>query len=201
MAEIESQPVEYLPVSSTLLNDPTTGEQVVVITIRPVPPNWFSVNLALSLARAGRLLADLQNLLIPFTLLIGVLLAATVGCGGRVEVESATWNSPASETKATTGEKARTTVEIDVLRTRPQEFVAKADSPAAKVPEPRPSPKPVAPADKPINISGNTFVFNYRAGDVTYRSDVHVHLHEPPPMVVQERITIRHEVEIKPPPR
>jgi hypothetical protein len=196
MAEIETQPIEYLAVSETLLNDPTTGEQVVVITIRPVPPNWFSVNLALSTAQAGRLLADLQNLLIPFGLVVGVLLAATVGCGAKVEVESATWNSPSSEPKATTGEKARTMVEVDLLQTRPPEVVAKADPPAAKMPEPPPPPKPVALEVKPINISGNTFVLNYRAGDVTYRSDVHVHLHEPPR--VEERIVIHREVETKP---
>jgi hypothetical protein len=70
MAEIESQPIEYLAAAETLLNDPTTGEQVVVITIRPDPPHWFAVNLALSTAQAGRLLYDLQNLLIPFGLLV-----------------------------------------------------------------------------------------------------------------------------------
>ena len=70
MAEIESQPVEYLAASEALLNDPTTGEPAIIITIRPDPPNWFSVNLALSTAQAGRLLADLQNLLIPFGLLV-----------------------------------------------------------------------------------------------------------------------------------
>lgn len=70
MEEIESQPVEYLGVSEGLLNDPATGEPVIVITIRPDPPNWFPVSLALSAAQAGRLMSDLQNLLIPFVLLV-----------------------------------------------------------------------------------------------------------------------------------
>jgi hypothetical protein len=70
MAIFPSQPVEYLAAAEALLNDPTTGEQVVILTIRPDPPNWFAVNLALSTAQAGRLLADLQNLLIPFGLMV-----------------------------------------------------------------------------------------------------------------------------------
>jgi len=84
------QMVELLAVwpAEALLNDPTNGEPVVILTIRPDPSNWFSVNLALTTAQAGRLMADLQNLLIPFGLLVAILLAATVGCSAKVEVES-----------------------------------------------------------------------------------------------------------------
>ena len=96
MAEMQSQPVEYLAVSEALLNDPTVEEKIIILTIGPDPPNWFSVNLALSTAQAGRLLADLQNLLIPFGLLVAVLLAATVGCSAEVEVGRTDWSSPAS---------------------------------------------------------------------------------------------------------
>ena len=50
---------------------------------------------------------------------------------------------------------------------------------------------------KPIDISGNTFVLNYQAGDI-YNE---IHIHEPPPSKIQERITIHREVEKKPPRR
>jgi hypothetical protein len=150
---MQSQPVEYLAVSEALLNDPTTGEPVVVITIRPDPPNWFSVNLALSTAQAGRLLADLQNLLIPFVLLVAALLAATVGCSEKVEVESATWNSPASEPTTTTGEKAKTAIQLDLLQSRPSEPATSATSTILNVSggdihigeAPEPADKPALP--------------------------------------------------------
>jgi hypothetical protein len=187
VAEIPTQPVEFLAVSQVTCGDPT-GEPAVVLTIRLDPMVSFEpVNLALSEAQAGRLLADLMNLLIPFALLIGVLLVATVGCSGRVEVESAKWAS-------SSGEKARTTVEANLLQSRPPETVAKAD-PAAKMLESPPPPKPVPSEVKPINISGNTFVLNIRGGDTHVQTIVQIQ--EPPPRV-QERIVIRREVETKP---
>jgi hypothetical protein len=54
-----------------------------------------------------------------------------------------------------------------------------------------PPPKPVPSEVKPINISGNTFVFNYRGGDTN--TEIHVSLHEPPK--VEERIVTHPEVE------
>jgi hypothetical protein len=56
------------------------------------------------------------------------------------------------------------------------------------------APDPFIP---PINISNNSFVFNYRGGDVY--TETHIHIHEPPK--VQERVTIRREVETRPPRR
>jgi hypothetical protein len=123
---------------------PTKGEEAVVITIRPDPPNWFSVNLALSTAQAGRLLADLQNLLIPFGLLVGVLLAATVGCSAKVEVESAKWS-------ATKGEKAKTAIHLDLLQSRSQE----------------PSQKPVPPTI--INVGSGDIHFMRHRNPATNR--------------------------------
>jgi hypothetical protein len=43
MAIFPSQPVEYLAAAEALLNDPVHGEPAIIITIRPDPPNWFSV--------------------------------------------------------------------------------------------------------------------------------------------------------------
>jgi multisubunit Na+/H+ antiporter MnhC subunit len=400
VAEIQSHLVEYLAVDEGLLGDPTTGEPVVLLTIRPEPLVSFeSVNLAIPMSQAGRLFADLTNLLMPFVLLVS-LLAATLGCSARVQVERTSTaekantaiqlsllqsrsSPPPSAPKPTTiinvgsgsvhvGEvpaqvqpsRPRTTLNtkigspstysahgslaflgyvavcslvgaavvlmlatvgrktggplvpilgllvaaavilqalpqaesgfqvipqlpwqcsgffsalasilgwagillaaliaatrcldapkifsgmvlfvmginllvslgsglagtevasvsprspataekktaapVDLLHTRPPEVVTKTDPPAVKTPpppiQPPPSPpsppKPVAPAAKPINLSGNTFVLNYQAGDVTYRSETHIHLHEPPK--VQERIVIQREVEKKPPRR
>jgi hypothetical protein len=73
VAEIPSQSVEYLSVNEGLLGDPTIGEPVVIITIRPDPQESFEVvNLAIPRTQADRLLADLMDLLLPFVLLVGV---------------------------------------------------------------------------------------------------------------------------------
>jgi hypothetical protein len=198
VAEIPSQSVEYLSVNQGLLGDPAIGEPVVIITIRPEPLESFEVvNLAIPMPQAQRLLADLTNLLMPFVLLLG-LLAATIGCGARVDVGSKRWGSAS-------GEIAKTAVEVVLLQPRPPEAVIKTDPPAAKTPKrpiqpPSSPPKSVPPEVKPINFSGNTFVFNYRAGDVTYRSESHIHVHEPPPRV-QERVIVHREVEPRPPRR
>lgn len=70
MAEIPSQFVEYLAVAEARLGDPINGEEVVILTIRPDPEASFEVvNLAFPRAQAHRLLADLQNLLLPFVVL------------------------------------------------------------------------------------------------------------------------------------
>ncbi|MGA2958781.1 MAG: hypothetical protein ABSF48_24055 [Thermodesulfobacteriota bacterium] len=82
-----------------------------------------------------------------------VLLAATIGCSTKVEVESANWTalaSVSSASDATTSEKARTAIQLDVLQTRPS--------------EPLPSPKPAT--------SGNTVVIQVNGGDI--------HVHERP---------------------
>jgi hypothetical protein len=78
------------------------------------------------------------------------LLAATVGCSARVKVESETWDRTL---EASTGERARTAVEVDVLQPRPA------------VPSPNP------PSSKPAT-SGSTTLINLGDGDV--------HVHQPP---------------------
>ena len=79
-----------------------------------------------------------------------VLALAAAGCSARVETESENWGaSPASispEWQVSTGEKARTAVEVDLLQTRPS--------------EPSP-PKPTS--------SANTVILNLGDGDI------HVH--------------------------
>ena len=115
------------------------------------------------------------------------LLATAAGCGARVDLESANWAS-------SSGETARTAVEVDLLRTRVSEPVAQATEPP---------PKPVASEEKLVIGSGNTFVFNYRAGDVTYHNEthihIHIHVHEPLLPKVEERIVVQREVQIERP--
>ena len=56
------QLVELLGVAEAVAND----QPVIVITIRPDPPNFWSHNIAITKDQAWRLARDLENLLIPF---------------------------------------------------------------------------------------------------------------------------------------
>lgn len=174
------QLVELLAVTEAVANN----EPVIVITIRPDPPNFFPHNIALTKAQAWRLARDLENLLVPFVLLLVVLLSAS-GC--RARVDSAKWDS-------SSGETARAAVEVDLLRSSPTKPVAKTEAT-------EPPPKPAAPADKPVHVAGNTIVVNIRGGDVTYHNETHLHIHEPPVLKVEERIVVQREVEKEPPRR
>jgi len=119
------QPLEYLGLAEGVVSSPPNERPVVAITMWPDPPNWWWSAI----------------------LLLCGLLAATIGCSGRVEVESSKWAAPppaSSASNATTGEKARTAIQLDLLQTRPS--------------EPPPSPKPTS--------SANTVILNVGSGDV-----------------------------------
>ncbi len=181
---IPTQPVEYLAVSEGLLGHPTTGQPVVIVTIRPDPPSFLVVNLALPIDQAWRLARDIENLLIPFAFLLAIPLMT--GCGLRADVESAKWSSSSAE-------RARTSVEVDVLH--PQR-----PKPVAETRTTEPQPEPVAVEEKPVIGSGNTTVIiNYRGGDTHYETHTHVHVHEAPPPCVEERVTARREIQVEPP--
>jgi hypothetical protein len=172
------QLVELLGVAEAVVND----EPVIVITIRPDPPNFWPHNIALTKDQAWRLATDLGSLLLPFVLLLSLL--TMTGCGTKVEVESANWDS-------SSGERTRTQAEVDVLRPEP---VAEPKA------EERPS-KPAAAEEQPFNISGNTIVLNIRGGDTYRHSETHVHLDAPPVPKVEERIVIQREIRAEPPRR
>lgn len=181
-----TQPIEYLAVSEGLLGHPTSGKPVIILSIRPDPPNFLVVNLALSLDQAWRLARDIENLLIPFVLLLGILL--TTGCGAKVEVESAKW-SPSW------GEKATTSVEVDLLRSQRPE---RGEETKAKEPQPEPNPAD----EKPVIGSGNTTVIiNYRGGDKHYHNETHVHVHEAAVPKVDERVIVHREIQVEQPRR
>ena len=176
------QIVELLGVAEAVAND----EPVVVITIRPDPPNFFPHNLALTMAQAWRLMIDLQNVMIPFVLLVSFLLATTAGCGARVDLESANWDS-------SSGETARAAVEVDLLRTQRPETVAQATAPP---------PKPAVSEEKLVIGSGNTtIILNYRGGDTHIQYETHIHVHESPVPKAEERTAAQQEVQIEPPRR
>jgi hypothetical protein len=177
------QLVELLTVTEAVAND----QPVIVITIRPDPPNFVPHNIALTKAQAWRLARDLENLLVPFVLLVSLFLATTAGCGARVELESAKWDS-------SSGETARAAVEVDLLRSQPTKPVAKTE--ATELP-----PKPAVPADKPAHVAGNTIIVNIRGGDVTYNNETHIHVCERPASKVEGRIVVYPEIQAEPPRR
>lgn len=174
------QLVELLGVAEAVAND----QPVIVITIRPDPPNFWPHNIALTKDQAWRLVTDLGSILLPFVLLVSITM--TIGCGATVDLESANWDS-------SSGQVARTAVEVDLLRPQPPEPVT-----IAKSTEP---PKPVAAEEMPVNISGNTIILNIRGGDAYYHSETHIHLDAPPVPKAEEPIVIRREVRVEPPRR
>lgn len=120
----------------------------------------------------------------PYSVIPLVLLAAcllTAGCSARVEHE----RTNGSETEASMTsiiEVDRTTVQLDFQPRPPQPTLPT-----------EPPPKPAAPPVSPLTISGNTFVFNYQAGDTYYHSETDVRIQQSPPPGVEERIVIRTE--------
>jgi hypothetical protein len=119
-----------------------------------------------------------------------VLLAclASAGCSARVEVER-TSDTDATATEATTTEFQRTTVEVDFQPRSPQPVIQREPPPVTVTPEPQPT-----------TVTNNTLIFNYQGGDVTYRSEVHLHVSGPPRQSVEETVVIRREVQLEPRP-
>jgi hypothetical protein len=175
---VPTQPVQYLAASEGLLGHPTTGEPIIILSLRPNPPSFFVVNIAVTKEQAWRLFADLQNILVPFVLLMSVLTAT--GCGTRVEVESAKWGS-------TSGERARTQVEADLLRPQRPELVAELEQKQSAV----------EAKEKSVIGSGNTIVIlNFCGGDT--HNETHIHVQKAAPQRIEERVTIRREVQVEP---
>jgi hypothetical protein len=113
------------------------------------------------------------------------LLVSLGGDSGGTEVASVSSKSQVAVAEG------KATAFVEAPQTRPPE----------PVPTPKPAeppPRPVAPEVRPITISNNSLVFNYRAGDI--HNETHIHIHEPPPKV-QERVVIHREVGTKPPRR
>lgn len=176
---VPTQPVEYLAVSEGLLGHPTTGEPIIILSLRPNPPSFFVVNIAVTKEQAWRLFADLQNVLVPFVLLV---ITTAAGCGARVEVESESWES-------SSGERARTHVEVDLLRTQRSELVAEHE-------EKKPA---VAAEEKSVVGSSNTtIIVNCRGGDVTHHNETNVHINQVAPQRIEERVTVRREDYVEP---
>jgi hypothetical protein len=167
------QPIELLGVTEGVADE----QPVIVISIRPDPPNWRPHSFALSKRQATRLLTDLGSLLhVPVVLLLGCVVAG--GCSARIENSTGT-----TTTGTSTTEDHRTRVELDF-----QPRTARPQPPL----EPPPPPRSASSEAKSLTISGNTVIFNIRGGDTHYHSDTHVHIDEQPQ--VRERIVIRREV-------
>ncbi len=182
-----SQLVELLGISQATGWPPST-EEVVIITVRPHSNSFHPHNIALKKAQAVRLLKDLESLLkVPVVVLMACLALVASGCSARVEVEQGN-KADSTASEAHTTEIRRATVDVDLhLRSR--------------TPQPVPS-TPIASEPNPVTITGNSVVLNYRAGDVTYHSDTHIHVHEPAQRhieEVEETVVIRREVHSVPP--
>lgn len=199
MSHVMAQPVVYLGLSDSVASRPSKEEPVIVITIRPDEDSFRPHNLAIAKAQAQRLWEDLGSVLNrSAVLLAGIALASAIGCSAKVEVESASRGSrlPVPEgTQAVTGERARTAVEVRLLQDRSPEPAA------ALKPSQPPPPESGASEAKPVTISGNTFIVNYRAGDVTNHVETHIHVHQPPVPKVEERVVVHRDVEAEPPRR
>ena len=83
---------------------------MIVLTTHCDPSDLESVSLATSPIQAEPLLNDLKRLPTPFWFLVAVILAATLGCSAKVEVE-----------RANTDEKAKTAIQLDLMQGRPSE--------------------------------------------------------------------------------
>ncbi|MHB8954478.1 MAG: hypothetical protein ACYC4U_16020 [Pirellulaceae bacterium] len=169
------QLVELLGVAEAVANE----QPVIVITIRPDPPKFWSHNIALTKDQAWRLATDLGSLLLPFVLLVCVLLATT-GCGAKVEVESAKWDSSSVE-------RARIQAEVDVLRPQRSEPVAEFEQKQSAI---------EAEEKSMIGSSSTTIIVNYRGGDT--HNETHIHVQEAAPQRIEERVTVRREVQFEP---
>lgn len=173
------QLVELLGVAEAVANE----RPVIVITIRPDLPNFWSHNIAITKDQAWRLATDLGSILLPFVLLVSITM--TIGCGARVDLESANWDS-------SSGQTARTAVEVDLLHTRVSEPIAQATEPP---------PKPVVSEENLVIGSGNIVVFNVSEGDTHIQTETHVHLDAPPVPKAEDRIVSQREIRVEPPRR
>jgi len=122
------------------------------------------------------------------------LLLSLGGGSAPTEVASACFATGpvSSESQISTGEKGRTAVPVDLLQSRSQEPVA-----TPKPPEALPPLKPAPLEAKPLNISGNTFVFSFRGSDT--HNEMHINVQEAPRPRVEERITVHRDAKAKPP--
>ena len=124
---------------------------------------------------------DLQNMFVPFALLLSLFTAA--GCQTRVEVESSKWESSSHQSE-------RTAVELDLLRSRPPEPVALPQATETQ-------PQPLAAEEKSVFGSGNTLIIiNYRGGDTHYETNIRIQ--EAAPQRIEEQATIHREVQVEP---
>jgi hypothetical protein len=152
------QPLEYL--AATVAENGNTGEQVVVLTIRPDPNQFRPHNIGISQSQAQRLLQDLQQILAATTLLLVLLLGT--GCSSKVDVST----ERSANSESTAVEKFHTKVEIDL------------ENPPKQTPQP-PSPSeqlPVPPkaTGKAVQVEGIAMIVE---GDLHFHEHLHLEAH------------------------
>ncbi|MHB0960048.1 MAG: hypothetical protein ACYC0X_20065 [Pirellulaceae bacterium] len=158
--------------SPALLHHVESAEKTVAATIKLDEGSWRPGNVGIARSDALRLLHDLRPILAVAPLLF---LLVAVGCSAHVDVNTKRFTPP------TLADKSSTVFAVD----------AAID----------PRSTPAAPPINPPAISDNTFILNIRGGDTYYRSETHVHLHDPSPPRVEERVTVQREVQAESPRR
>ena len=137
------QLVELLGEAEAVANE----QPVIVITIRPDPPNFWPHNIALTKARLGGSLPIWRSILLPF-----VLFGVRSPGDDLAAVQESIWSPPTGTRRRAKRRKRRLRLNYcdlsrlsRLLSRRPRNH--------------RPSP---LLADKPLNISGNTIILSIR---------------------------------------
>jgi hypothetical protein len=167
-----------------------SGEQTVVLTIRPAQGSFRPHNIAISRSQAKRLLKSLRAILRqpPLILLLSLALASAAGCSAEVEVISerslprAVPESPSPAVE----ERSKTAVAVSLLDGRKEKSVEEP-SPVEESSADKPQPKP----EERVEVTGDRNIVVVVEGDLHQHEHRHLHVHEAP------RRTERVEVEIR----
>ncbi len=183
--EIMTQRVELLAVAP---GRSPSGEQTVILTIRPDQGSFRPHNIAISQAQAKRLLKSLRAILRqpPLILLLSLVLASAAGCSAEVEVisEKIAPRADAESPSPVVEERARTAVAVSLLDGRepkPVEEPSPVEEPPADDPQPE--------SEEEIEIKGDGNVVIVIEGDLHQHR--HLHIHEAPQRTERVEVEIR----------
>lgn len=166
--------IQGIEILSVAPGQTQSGEQTVVLTIRPDPAKNFKLmgSIALSRSQAIRLMKNLRTVLRQSAgiFLLGLSLASVAGCSVKVVTSDKT-SPTAADAPPTAAQEKKTAVAVSLLqRTEPSPAVERLP---VKEPTAAPAPKP---AEEGGRTASPTFVI------IENRLSVHehVHVHEAP---------------------
>ena len=157
-----------------------SGEQTVVLTIRPAQGSFRPHNIAISRSQAKRLLKSLRAILRqpPLILLLSLALASAAGCSAEVEViseRSVPRAAPESPPPAVE-ERSKTAVAVSMFDGREEKSV---EEPPADEHQPE--------SEEKVEVRGNANFVIVVEGDL-HR---HLHIHEAPHRTERVEVEIR----------